>query len=643
MYSNGNNPRIRRLNELLAAQARISGTSQAVRSYSRRNTLGESNAFSLTAFSQEAPTKIKSAMRSDSPIPLNSAKLKVNGSRSCPSRSRCKIGGGSTDAQRSRVNINSLPFDILGEIFHHWAEGELTLRVRSGTPWILGWVCRHWRQVSLSLTPLWSSLHITDTLVTKYSPNILAVTLERSRSSPLRIVINLHGRKLRWSDSDDDLAGQTTLNPSIMQALVDQLKPTQRRWKSLTLDVGRANRSYVLAVLSSLLPNVSSQSMPHPLPSLTTLTISTADIHIIPGVDPLKLCSCRELIYLAKAPGLQYLSLQNVETISIGTRASLFPPCERLSELCISCIPAIECVNILSSCGAQLHSLVLGAIAQPGTSSYRPIPIPLPRLHRLQVRCRYTSPDELPDEGAIQVWEQLQAPSLSDLSLNHTIVNLSSNPTRLYQLLDRHGATLTTLTLQESHNFIPVAETIFSLLKLVPNITSFTLNGHVLGHFFDYLRNDPRVVPCLTHLGVRFINWLPPPAEITDLARSRAKLRSIRIEIPYAYPYAYGGKKRESVLSQITSALQREGTSPMEVYVVSVRDDTPHQPELEWLEQIRLGKDENIAKNMFSVKRVLEILEGRLAQQNLGCQPRTLDVLREVKERVAALEGTVSA
>ncbi|KAJ7629678.1 hypothetical protein DFH06DRAFT_1480241 [Mycena polygramma] len=103
-------------------------------------------------------------------------------------------------------SIRRLPPEILCEIF--------AMTLSSGkwptAPWYLGVICRSWRRVALSYTPLWCSI------ITPSSLAVVETQLERSGDAPLRLF---------WS-------GNNYADPRVLSAVVAQCS----RWNALHLE-----------------------------------------------------------------------------------------------------------------------------------------------------------------------------------------------------------------------------------------------------------------------------------------------------------------------------------------------------------------------------------------------------------------------
>ncbi|TFK34289.1 hypothetical protein BDQ12DRAFT_374820 [Crucibulum laeve] len=62
----------------------------------------------------------------------------------------------------SRIGINTLPIEILGEIFTHCVPLRRAVASPDIAPLLLCHVCSHWRTVAFATPHLWSTLSIAD-------------------------------------------------------------------------------------------------------------------------------------------------------------------------------------------------------------------------------------------------------------------------------------------------------------------------------------------------------------------------------------------------------------------------------------------------------------------------------------------------
>ncbi|TDL17820.1 hypothetical protein BD410DRAFT_793852 [Rickenella mellea] len=87
--------------------------------------------------------------------------------------------------RNSLLPVNRLPPDILFTILDFLANSETTMLVPK--PLVVATqVCKHWRDVGLNYSSLWSRISIGD----KPSGDLFRLTVERSRSAPLSVKIN---------------------------------------------------------------------------------------------------------------------------------------------------------------------------------------------------------------------------------------------------------------------------------------------------------------------------------------------------------------------------------------------------------------------------------------------------------------------
>lgn len=135
--------------------------------------------------------------------------------------------------------IKTFPTEILIEVFIRVPTSYGQDHQRA--PWILGVICREWRNIALSHSQLWSNITLsTITLNGVADPeSMLVVWLQRSGSRLLDIGYNL--RETRPS------------NPGSLFAL---LIPHSRRWRSLWFDVSSSQLVPALKSLKGRLPSL---------------------------------------------------------------------------------------------------------------------------------------------------------------------------------------------------------------------------------------------------------------------------------------------------------------------------------------------------------------------------------------------------
>ncbi|KAK0443753.1 hypothetical protein EV421DRAFT_509614 [Armillaria borealis] len=118
--------------------------------------------------------------------------------------------------------ILRVPRDILLEIFHSvcdiWRQNSLNL---SGPLWVLGRVCRVWRDTLHTSPASWSRNVLIESPFSKHAPQILRTYLERTGNHPLSIQI------LYFSS-----------NPKEDGEIMSLLFQSCYRWKNLCIDIG---------------------------------------------------------------------------------------------------------------------------------------------------------------------------------------------------------------------------------------------------------------------------------------------------------------------------------------------------------------------------------------------------------------------
>lgn len=361
--------------------------------------------------------------------------------------------------------LQRLPAEILLEIFETacMARREPPNRwlATNALPWILGRVCRRWRDVSWSLSAFsrievdsrydgFSELsHHAQTL------SILSANLERSGSRPLSISV-IVGR-------------DTAVDPeSVVGGLMNRLSHESSRWRSLSL---RANQE----LWSILAINIAS------LPLLESLTLSSSPAtHLIldtPQYAP-RLCT-------VDFAGLHVIP-QRLE----------LPWCQ-VTHYTAPAHNHWEHLNILR----QMPNLLTCSISHGYLDYQEPemevpsTPIILSHLRKLHIQCGK------PFTGVEVILKHLVLPSLEDvvLGLQH---GLPLGP--LHRLLLSSSCSLKSLKLEGK---VTGSREVIEIIKLCPALRDLSLDfqeaSEFMGHpvaFLSLTHTHPTILPLLVSL-----------------------------------------------------------------------------------------------------------------------------------------------
>ncbi|KDR72235.1 hypothetical protein GALMADRAFT_253060 [Galerina marginata CBS 339.88] len=232
----------------------------------------------------------------------------------------------------SRTHVNDLPLDILAIVFeyaverYHHADNELqelpySPPMASRAPLNLAGVCCSWRNFTISLPSLWSRIRAERQELSRPSPAILQLFLERSRTMPLHLIIKTNNRGTGAHDKYEEEA-------------LDTFKAHIQRWKTLSIS-GDANLLGQLAKFFDEGEN---------LPPLEALEINYMG-SISPTLDD-KIFS-----YVSKIPSLRGLFL----TIAHRERFSSYIPWSQLH--------IVSCRNTSTSSYASCLELLLKCLS----------------------------------------------------------------------------------------------------------------------------------------------------------------------------------------------------------------------------------------------------------------------------------------
>ncbi|KAJ7579910.1 hypothetical protein C8J56DRAFT_1169698 [Mycena floridula] len=404
--------------------------------------------------------------------------------------------------------IETLPNEVLGLIFVESCElYEQALDAKS-FPWIAGKVCRRWREIALSFSPLWNQLDlrlstnaagVTTTglygrghQLRSSSAEILQECLRRSKNSSLKIQISYVARDREKSSAVSDLLLLVGAH--------------SERWKSAVVWVQVSSFAWSLfRQVHNHLPRLEMlhwQGLPHPL----------AKTIVAPSLWKMNLT---ELSCTRSFP--QWSQLKQ---ITLDTSYGLAPPSDQLSSI----------IHDLRTLQAS-HQLVRLELNSSSTLDSHLQHAEFQFNHLRVLRCR-------PSMSKVF----LKLPALEELDLSPGLTSgLASFPAFLH----RTAPKLTSLTLPTLIGDESFSRSAIDGLNMLPSLTilrmrqpyldscaSHTLFGRIQSVFWqqgknshaiiDYLRVDPdhldqAPVPNLQHLSL-WGNFIPG---FLDMVESR--------------------------------------------------------------------------------------------------------------------------
>ncbi|KAL0946411.1 hypothetical protein HGRIS_012636 [Hohenbuehelia grisea] len=131
----------------------------------------------------------------------------------------------------SSSGINSLPAEVLSQIFIHCSENIDTLPSPTSGPLLVAQVCKRWRQVAITTPLLWSSLSVLmSDFVCLPHISLVKTWITRSASSPLHLSLVYDG-SLGYRDG----------NFGSVQVVSELFIAHSWRWKSVAFNFTHAN------------------------------------------------------------------------------------------------------------------------------------------------------------------------------------------------------------------------------------------------------------------------------------------------------------------------------------------------------------------------------------------------------------------
>ncbi|KAF9245390.1 hypothetical protein BU15DRAFT_41190 [Melanogaster broomeanus] len=124
--------------------------------------------------------------------------------------------------------IQSVPIELLSEIFTWASHSSDDIHDAISQPITISHTCRHWRQVSLSTTSLWTTIFLALPL-SKHQLTRTIAWIFRSRNRPLYIHMDFRDPSWNWDEASHSFGWQAMEN--IMRLLLPQVP----RWQCIEL------------------------------------------------------------------------------------------------------------------------------------------------------------------------------------------------------------------------------------------------------------------------------------------------------------------------------------------------------------------------------------------------------------------------
>ncbi|TFK27301.1 hypothetical protein FA15DRAFT_754415 [Coprinopsis marcescibilis] len=347
---------------------------------------------------------------------------------------------------QSKHHVNTIPVELLGEIFVHYSRitddlpssrtrpfGCIAVTKNAiNSPITLGRVCSYWRALSLSMPTLWSSISVHRP--TPRDVPIFSEWLARSGSCPLDLTVV----QISPEEGLQDVAIQQILHLAISQ---------RQRWRHLSLYL----YSNVESIFSSLEGNAFDR-------------LEGLELDVIDWTHGSASQLCRAFY---SSPNLKQIRFEN----SWSHQALLSEaPWERLQIVDIGIMDSTQLFPLLSR-AVNLQRLSISCLAGP-TKGQIPEKLRLPNLSSFGIR--------LVDDVA-NIFENLLLPSLSELQLRGGF-GRSANPklawTMLQGCLLASGSKIRTLYCAQ---MAKAEDTLIEMLSspIMSDIVSLTLQSRI--------------------------------------------------------------------------------------------------------------------------------------------------------------------
>lgn len=240
--------------------------------------------------------------------------------------------------------IRRLPDEILAEIFNLTVD-DRRLSDRSFRchlqPLVLGQICRHWREVSLSTPAIWSQIEIDFSEIEKRAP-MINLFLERAKITPLSLRL-----MAQWSSH--------SILETDCGTKLDNFMSSCERWQALHIIGGTSLHTLISKVKHSMLA----------LHTLSLTDDTFMDENIIHAYE--------------SAPRLRYLSLVGGGSLPKRlrlpwdqlTEIQIERPISSVDQMAMQPWSVADCLFILDIC-PKLTALTLGYVLDwPSNSTYR--------------------------------------------------------------------------------------------------------------------------------------------------------------------------------------------------------------------------------------------------------------------------------
>ncbi|KAL0578099.1 hypothetical protein V5O48_003878 [Marasmius crinis-equi] len=472
---------------------------------------------------------------------------------------------------RKRQAMDKIPPELLCSIFCRCPHSESTFKPGEA-PWILGRVCRQWRNLSLNLPELYQTIHLDHHSIQRHFDNaeeIFQIALQRTHGKELRVIFYLPGK---YNGLMHEIS-------AIIPAIATLLKPTVDRWTYLEMNANK-NDSYHTDT-RDLIREISAGS-PLAFKSLRSFRFDTT-------VDsPASSFFAKAF----KAASLESASIRATdEYVLTRTLQSSWPWLTHL-ELSLEWYTnsGIVVLPVFPSRFPRLTFLSIEYVHTSPEVSRLP-PIQLPTLHTLRIVClspannRSASHSRPDSDETLELCKLLVLPNLKRLELRQ-VLGLKQNHHTLFRIVEKLSSTLISLSIEDI-GLVDVA--IIRLLRFTPCLTELTLKGYLSDTFFDRMRSDAgaTIVPRLRDMNVSLVGFSHPflPHMIGTCLSERAALRTFRLGIS-------SGDMNEAFVRSVVGSVPR-----LEVFVdygPPVEGSDPHRAGRLLLSRAVDGLEENL-------------------------------------------------
>jgi len=349
---------------------------------------------------------------------------------------------------RSQMNVNHDPFilkfspEIASHIFslsmEKW-DYDPTLAALYGLPtqFLLGTICRGWRQLARSTPQLWSTLSFTLGKPTKLEtlPQLRVISdwLQLSASLPLTL----------WIASDSRISRERS------DPIINTLNTQSARWSKV-----------FLRLPAPYFGRFRGTSPPGNLRELRIINTSNSS------------ASCSPTFSMTSRPSPTHLTIQNFPVLAIDFVWANLTFLTVKNGTFNGCMEVIRQTPLLEFCSLQLNSVPTAVFPVPRTS------VRLTLLQNLELSC-------FPVELLIRFIDALELPSLKEYHFKSVTNNIATDS--VVSLLNRSGSCLKKLSLLLDGR--PVLEDLVKLLNAIPSVQTLQLEfvSNFCVHFIDHL------------------------------------------------------------------------------------------------------------------------------------------------------------